>query len=552
MLQINTKQTLRHFAIIAFLALLAMSYSFFQGLPAGNDLVQHYQFAQTIHQSITNFEIYPHYDPNINQTYGDYAIRFYPPFGYYILATLYILIGNWYWASLVTFFLVFLVSGIGAYLWAKEEYSPNHAILASAIFIFAPHHLNQIYNNFLFAEFVSSAIIPFCFLFITRICRRGNYSDVIGLAVSYSLLLITHLPLTIIGSIAFAIYGLLSLRKGLFINALVKLAGAVGLGLVASSFYWLRMISEINWVNHSTEEYVSGTFKFSDNFLFTPNNILNSNTDVSVLWLADLMLLAVLLISIPSVYLLIKERAKLSQFTIATASLFFFSVFMTTPLSSFIWNNLEFLQKVQFPWRWLGIVSISGAIFVVKGIIFASEKMEKNKNPFLSLGLGFVLLVFIFSSAFIVKQAYYLPREAFDKQIDQLATQSSFDCWWMVWMKSSALSIKEKAIADAREIQIVSWERNRKKINVSAGNATKMRIALFYYPHWQAEVNNQKVEIEKADDGAIIIPLTGEKSEVKLDFVEPFFIRIANYAAILVWLLFGTFSVYLIVNRTKI
>ena len=220
---IKNKQFVLHILAIAFFAFGAMCPIIFNGITSGNDSIQHYQFAMSIHHSIVTHEFYPSFSELPNHGFGDVGLRFYPPLSYYVLAIIYIFVQNWYFSAIISFFLIFLVGGIGTYLWAKEEFSPQQALIAAAIYTFAPYHLNQIYNNFLFAEFSATAIIPFCFLFITRVCRKNNKFDVLGLAIFYALLILTHLPLTIIGSLAFGIYGLLLLRKVTFLLVCCKI-----------------------------------------------------------------------------------------------------------------------------------------------------------------------------------------------------------------------------------------------------------------------------------------------------------------------------------------
>ena len=58
------------------------------------------------------------------------------------------------------------------------------------------------FKRSMLAEFAGAAVLPFAFLFVERVCRHRRRQDIAGLAVSFALLLLTHLPLAIIGSIA--------------------------------------------------------------------------------------------------------------------------------------------------------------------------------------------------------------------------------------------------------------------------------------------------------------------------------------------------------------
>lgn len=531
------KQTLVNVIFIALLAGLAMGSSFIYGITTGNDFHQHFQFAASIHDSLISGEIYPSFVATPNYGLGDIALRFYPPFGYYILSLAYIALGNWYVAALATFWLVFFVGGVGVYLLAREEFSPQQSLLAAAVYIFVPYHLNEIYNNFLFAEFVATAVLPFCFLYITRVCRGGGYTSVIGLSVSYALLILSHLPLTVIGSLAFIVYACLLLRRENLVKNLAGLAAAVGAGLILSSFYWVRMVREMGWIKHSSAEYFADTFDFGRNFLFKPANWLNFQDDVLALWFADLMLAAVLILAVPSAVYLIKNRRTVSAFTMASAVLFFLSVFMTTPLSGFIWKLLPFLQKVQFPWRWMAIVSVTGAVFTSVGIIRMAEAMTKSKNPALPLGLGTILVAFVFMAAFVIKQAVYVPASDFHKQMATVLEDPSYEGWWPIWAKMAALSQKEKVVIPGRDTMIESWLPTERRFTIAPGESGTASVGTFYYPHWTALVNNLPADLSPGADGLISVLVPAEESRIRLIFKEPRINRAAFYLSAIGWII---------------
>lgn len=533
------KQPFFHIALIGAFSIAVMASSFYYGITSSNDLGHHLELARVIYDSVASGEIYPSLSGQPNQGYGDVTVRFYPPFSYYVLSASRLLVGNWFDACRLTFFLLFWTSGIGIYFWAKEEFSPQQALLAAGLYIFAPYHINQIYNNFFYPEFTAAAIIPFCFLYLTRACRRGKSSDVLGLSISYALLIITHLPLTVIGSLVFAVYALALLKRNAVVKTFFKLAVSATLAAASTSFYWLRMITELSWVNLSNKDYYSATFDYRENFLINPQNVLNFYTDSSCLWLAELMLFAVILISAPSIFFLIKERKNLSVLTRAVAVIFFVSVFMTSPPSKFVWDNLAFLQKVQFPWRWLAIVSMSGAVFSSIGLMRAGKLINENKNRLLTFALGFILTCFVFVSTLIVKEAFYMTRAEFDTRIANIQSNSFDNFWWTIWAKPGALTMTDKLTIENRSAEILKWNSTDKEFDVSAGKSGQIRVAAFYYPHWQATVNGEPAEVEKSADGAILIALPADASRVILVFREPLFVKIANVVSLSIWIVFA-------------
>lgn len=533
----KSKQFLVNLIFIALLAALAMASSFYRGITTGNDFRQHFQFASTIHGSLVSGEIYPGFAAAPNYGLGDIALRFYPPFSYYLLSVFYIVTGNWYIAALASFWLVFFVGGVGAYLLAREEFPPKQSLLAAAIYIFAPYHLNEIYNNFLLAEFVATAILPFCFLYITRVCRAGGWQNTAGLAVSYALLILSHLPLTIIGSLAFVVYAAFLLEKKRIGRTLLDFSFSVAGGLLLSSFYWLRMVRELDWVKHSAPAYFTENFAFSRNFLLKPSNWTNFSDDILNLWLADLMLVAMLAVCIPSLVFLFKNRSRLPRFTKAVAAVFFLAVFMTTPLSAPLWHYLTFLQKVQFPWRWMAIISLFGAVFASTGITKMADAMKASKNILLPISLGGILVIFVFMAAFIIKQASYVPPADFRAQIANIAEVPSYEGWWPVWASEAALAEKKRVRVTWRKEVIDSWTPLERRFFVTEGADPSARVKTFYYPHWKAVVNGFEAKVTPDVDGLISLPLPEGPAEVRLYFEEPAINRAAFYASAAAWVI---------------
>lgn len=503
------------------------------GVTSGNDATQHYQFAATVYDALSHGEIYPSFSGNVNNGLGDVGLRFYPPLTYYLMAGSYFIGGDWYFGSLITFFLIFFAGGFGVYLWAREAYDPTTALIAAALFTFAPYHLNQIYNNFLLADFAATSVIPYCLLFASRVINRKSAVDVCGLAAAYGSLILTNLPQAVIGSIVLLLYSLLLLDRERPIGNLAKLAAAAVLGLSISSFYWLRMVTELSWVRLGTNEYFSGIWNYQNNFLFTPQNILGFWDDVLVLWLADLMLLCIILVCLPSLYLWVRDRFASSRATKAVVLMFTFGIFMATPLSSVVWNHLELLQKVQFPWRWLSVITIFGAVLASGGLNRISRILKDGNEPMLQILTAAAFLCFSFTAVFVVKGAVYHPRAEFERSGQSLATHPSCECFWPTWAKQSSSLQSEKVIAGTRTVQISEWTPEARSFEIAPGPQDQALVATYWYPHWRATINGSQVAVRSDASGLISIPLAAGRSQIQLYFDEPTYIKIASFVSCL-------------------
>src|SRR5262249_8844445 len=151
------------------------------GIPTGNDLPQHFQFAVTIRNSVEHGVLFPSWAADVNGGFGDAGVRFYPPLSYYVLDVFEWTFGDWFYATAATVCLMFFVGGIGVYLWCREYFSNTASVIGGIVYILVPYRVNEIYNAFTFAEFAATAVLPFCFLFVARICRRGSVYGICGL-----------------------------------------------------------------------------------------------------------------------------------------------------------------------------------------------------------------------------------------------------------------------------------------------------------------------------------------------------------------------------------
>src|SRR4030095_12399966 len=125
-------------------------------------------------------------------------------------------------------------------------------------------------------------------------------------------------------------------------------------GLAASSFFWVRMVSELSWIKGSSVD-ARAYYDYRLNFLFSPDALTNVNT-----WYANLLALMTIAFLLPAIVLLWKRNA--TGRYIAPFAVTIFAGFMSVPLSKPLWAIIPKLSEVQFPWRWLVVVSVTRSV----------------------------------------------------------------------------------------------------------------------------------------------------------------------------------------------
>ena len=519
----------------------------FMGIPDGYDLMQHIRFAEVYHDSILAGNFFPSWGADDNLGFGSIGIRYYPPVAYFILALTKIVTGNWYDSFWINSFGWMLLGCIGIYFWAKEWLSSAHATFAAVIYALVPYHTFQIYQAVLFAEFAAAGILPFCFLFLTRICRRQRWDDAILFSISYALLILTHIPSTIIASPCMAIYVLLILDKSQLKATAIRLVSASVLALSATAFHLAKLVTEKDWVLHNSPQYYSSGYYDYHRYFFPLFYSSSTRYVEKLLWQLDIIVAVTFVLFLPlAVYLVFRKASKEKnspelKTTRALLAVGFFSLFMLTIASSFIWNYVPILQKIQFPWRWLLITSLFAPVsfsFVVPYLV--SDSKNLNRAAIYPLIL-FIVLLISFDITQSILPSIPLSREVFQEKIEDMKNNAGCECWWPIWARSVAFERLDKADAGSRNAKIINWDAEIREFAVDAGEDKEIRVATFYHPYWMATVNGTQVPVEKDESGAILIPLPTDASDVNLFFQEPAYVTAAIVVSLVTWIMFAIF-----------
>lgn len=507
----NSPSNLRSLAFVAVVSFAAVVPAIFWGIPSNLDLTNHFRFAAPFHDAIVAGDLYPGWLAESNGGYGDPSFRFYPPALYYLLAASRYLIGNWYDATLVVFAIVAIVGGLGMYFWARSFLPPSTAVWASVLYALAPYHVNQLYQAAMLAEWAGAAVLPFVFGFVDRVCERGRPRDIAGLAASYGLLILTHLPMSVIGSMTLLVYALVRIEGSGKFRKLTKLSFAAILGLSVSAVYWATMVSEVSWISADNID-AKPSVNHSYNFLLStlsPDNL-------SVWWM-NILALMTLLLCAPAFLFLFRSTA-LRRATRPVIVAGAFALFMCLPLSWPVWHVIKPLQDTQFPWRWMAVVSMAASIIGAAALPLVMGKLDRVKR-LLIFGAMAVSVAFTFSHS--IREAQYFSRARFESMVSDVRGTPSIEYWTPIWAHSNLQKMPTEVEAAGREVTVMSWQSEHRKFSVAAGTAAEARVRTFYYPHWRAKNESGVLTTRSDSDGALLVSLPQNATSIELDFQEP-------------------------------
>jgi 4-amino-4-deoxy-L-arabinose transferase-like glycosyltransferase len=512
------------------------------GVPSNKDLLNHFRFALPFFDALSSGDFYPGWLAESNFGYGDPSFRFYPPALYYLLSLSRFLTGNWYVGTLLTLTLLSALSGLGMYFWTRSILPQSSAMWAAIFYALAPYHVNQLYQAFLLAEFAGAAVLPFAFGFVERVCRRGSYRDVAGLAAAYALLVLTHLPLAVMGSLALAVYCLARIERRDWRRSLLRLSSAALLGLAASSIYWVRMVGELKWIGLNNLNRDSSVH-YDHNFVFS-----SLSPDNPSVWWVNILTVTTFLLFVPALTLLFRSARNRLKFRrlIPVAVLALVSLLMAVPLSRPLWRVFPALQQVQFPWRWLALLSMTGSVLAAASVPLLLENKMQWRRPLRLLTLGGMLISVAFTLAHTVREAEYRNARQFQSDLQSVRGTASVNYWLPIWAKPRPREMKNEVEAGDAPVTINNWAPEYRSFAVAPGAANELRVRTFYYPLWVASSAGQLLATRPDSDGALLISLPGNNSSstsVSLDFREPRRTRVAVVVSAFGWLLIGFMAI---------
>lgn len=510
----------------------------YYGIPENYDLGQHLRFARTWHNAFTSGELAVSWGAADNHGLGSAGVRFYPPATHMLMGAIQLATGSWYDTLWLTMFAFMFIGGIGVYKLAAEWSSNEIAFYSALLYAIVPYHLLQVFQAFLLAEFAAAAIIPFCFLFAHRLITDGGVKNIALFAASYSALVLTHLPSTIIGSLSLAVFAICFVSvKDLKILA-ARFAAAFAIALAATAFYWVRMVTELAWIKHNTSEfYASGFYNYSTYFF---PMIYSAGDDYGprFLWLMDICIVLTFALLIPTVIILFKRRADKEHFRphVAFFSVALFALFMMSLASTPVWDNIATIQKLQFPFRWLGTASLAAAVLFPSAVRHLASTRKVITRTFAYSIASILTLVIVFDLTQIVVPSAPLPREEIARSVAVLDERPGCDCWWPVWAQNSALEEPSKISVAQRDIQIFDWSPTQRTFSLSSGSDRELVIGTFFYPHWSATVNGRQAEVRATGDGKLSLTVPETESVVALRFSEPTRVHASRYLSLTAWI----------------
>jgi hypothetical protein len=102
--------------------------------------------------------------------------------------------------------------------------------------------------------------------------------------------------------------------------------------------------------------------------------------------------------------------------------------------------------------------------------------------------------------------------------------------------------------AGDRTVTVNNWSPETRSFHVSLGAAPEARIRAFFYPHWHATAAGRELAVRPDQNGALMVALPNEATDVTVEFREPPRAHYATVSALMASFLIGG----LLVSRRRL
>ncbi|MCI0729476.1 MAG: glycosyltransferase family 39 protein, partial [Chloroflexi bacterium] len=511
--------------------------------------------------------MYPRWAPDFYYGYGYPFFNYYSPLTYYLgLAVELLPRLNAVHAVKAVFILGLLAAGVGLYGYVRDNWGRPAGLVAAAVYVFAPYvHYVDPHARGDLAESFSFGVFALALWAMDRLRRRPSPGRWLAAAGLVAAIILTHNLMAMVFFallLAWAAWQLLAeskiqtiaLQSHLKSKTLILfLPLLLGVGLAA--FFWMPVALEREAVNLNTLIGDGGHFDFRNHFLspgelLAPPRLLDwgaTEPDFALnLGLAQWLLGGIGLLALLAGRAIRPGQARPPSRARPPGSAIFFALalavllFMMLPPSAFLWERIPFLPFLQFPWRLLGAAAAMLAVLAGVGTGALLAAAPATARPWLLAGLiGATLLL-----GFPLNQVPPWPAD-FGETTTRRLLEVELSGRWLGTTSTADFVPATVELLPGPEGSLLAdlfagrppdrvnraTLRNGKTVTfqqvtplhfhyyAASQRPFLLRLFLFYFPGWQAQVDGRPVELELGrPEGFVVVPVPAGQHQVDVFF----------------------------------
>ncbi|MEP7341196.1 MAG: 6-pyruvoyl-tetrahydropterin synthase-related protein [Acidobacteriota bacterium] len=512
-----------HLAIIALAGIVLCLPVVLYGFPAySHDGWIHALWSANFSNQFWAGDLYPRWLAGLNRGMGSPTFFFYPPLSYYLTSffRLFFSPDTQGWQPLGFSALVAVIAaGACVYLWLRRIVGDGVACAAAVFYTALPYHLIiDLYIRGALAELFAFVWMPLALYFIFKFQDRPRLA-LIGLAASYGLLIISHLPTALIFTPLPLACAWFTAEPAGRKQRVVLVLSSLGLGAGLSAIYLLPAVAMRKFV--SIQEMQKGVTNYENWFLFSGFSPRELNAQITLITLVTLAL-AVCFFAV-AVRTQDKRFRRESSFWLWVSLLAFL---MMTPASRPLWKLLPLLQSIQFPFRFNTILAVaSTALFA---LAMESAKAANARMKLLGRIAAVVgLLLFLVATVAYGWRQYKIHGQLIAAENGLVKNNMDAPEYRPRWASRDSLPSNSVSVVEGEaEVSIGLRQASKIILNVNAVRPATVDVPQFYFPGWQWRLGgtggfHDSQPSPQAGLVRIVIPEGRHLVEVKLNATWP-------------------------------
>ena len=555
-------------AALAVVALAAFAYAplFGEGMILTGDNLHAWRLSEMGH-CLDDGQVPCRWAAELGNGHGLPLFNFYPPLPYYAGDVVHRL-GLSYLNTVDALFMIgLIVAALSMFLLGRALWGNLGGIVSAIAYVYAPYLALDTYMRGVLGELWALAIAPALFWAVYRLVTTGRALYLFPIALLSAFLLLSHSLATLILLPMVAVWAAaLVATRGLdaWRPALLGLVAALwGLGLAA--FFTLPMLAEggnIQLENTVTLPFGAQTPLYQLNFTSVSDLFLQRSSDYSALLAASggpgtpiqigWFHWALAGHALPAGALLLLSGQRVQALAVLLLAGFFAAgVFMSISASEGIWDTFDALRFLQFPWRYVGLISLAAA--TLAGSWFALIRERAAWLQF-SLAAGLVTLFIVSGQGFfepfhrcIVDPDRLVPCAGSDEEYFSDGPYAASELGSIRdYLPEAVEVVPEPAreavtvIDGAAYVGVTQRDSNSIALAIAAPSAVRLEASIFDYPGWNVRIDGVVIDhIASEPHGLITFDVPEGEHDIELTLGSTNTARIANWVSLASWSAFA-------------
>ena len=499
------------------------------GLPEATNKLIHLLRVVQLDVLIKDGYLLPRWAPDIGYGWGFPVFNYYAPLSYYVLELFYVLGLSLDNSLKLALIVAAAAYAAGGYLWARTVMPAGPALVAATANLYAPARFFEAYRSHSLGQILAMALLAFALWAFYGLMVNGSRRWIVAATGLLTAIILTHNITALFATPVIIFYVAMVAAGRRELVGLYRAGLAIVFSLGLSAFFWAPALFERHYIQ--TELGVTDVFDVTQNLIglfevFSRSPVVDvalKNPDLPFNLGPALLvfsLLGAMLVSWPRrTHRMLRYQAVFAGLALAAL------VFMVTPASAPIWQNLPLLSFAQFPRRLLGLATTPAALLCGIAALRSCELLRHRLTPLLVPAFIVFLLVAVESPRLYPLEPFMesgdlraidiLDYELRTGAIGTTGTGEFTPVWVLKWPtgppvcggwtnESRTPKLDSNCVPEGVQAEWLEGDSLREEYTVTVSAPTTIQYPVFYFPAWRVAIDDEAVAARPAEGTGVL------------------------------------------------